>query len=240
MDEDKYKRFMEELDKKVYQEPVNARIDNNGVIVPEHVGYKLDQQKFKERFYTSFFENKSASMEVPLLKIHPNVDTELLANIRTQRIGQYVTHFNPNNKERSHNILLSSEAINNHVVFPGKTFSFNRVVGKRTKERGYLQAPVIVKGEIAEDIGGGICQVSSTLFNAVDQAGVQIIERFSHSKSVPYVPPGRDATVSWYGPDFTFKNNLNQPLLIQSKIVDGKVIISIYSSDMVDSSEHFS
>ncbi|WP_163539990.1 VanW family protein [Gracilibacillus sp. YIM 98692] len=234
MDSDKYFQFIEKLDNEIYQEPVNAIIDNNGEIVPGKVGYKLHRQKFKELFYTYFFKNESAKVEVPILKIHPDVDTELLANIRTQRIGQYITYFNTNNKKRVHNISLAAEAINNHVVFPGKTFSFNKVVGKRTKEKGYLPAPEIVKGELTEGIGGGICQVSSTLYNAVDRAGVQIIERYSHSKRVPYVPPGRDATVSWYGPDFTFKNTYNQPLLIRSKTLGGVVTIDIYSSDIVN------
>ncbi|MGP4042182.1 VanW family protein [Gracilibacillus sp. D59] len=234
LDEGKYLQFIEELDQQIYQEPKNATIDNNGMIVSGQVGYKLHRQKFKELFYTYFFEKEASRIEAPILNIHPNVDNELLANIRTQQIGYYTTYFNKNNEERSHNISLSAEAINNHVVFPGKTFSFNEVVGKRTKEKGYLPAPEIVKGELTEGIGGGICQVSSTLFNAVDRAGVEILERYSHSKRVPYVPPGRDATVSWYGPDFTFKNNFNQPLLIRSKTVGGKVIVEIYSSDIVD------
>ncbi|QGH37052.1 hypothetical protein GI584_18410 [Gracilibacillus salitolerans] len=234
IDEDIYIQFIKELEQEMYQEPVDAKINNNGVIVPGKVGYKLHRQKFKELFYSYFFKTGSTRIEAPVLNIHPNVDSELLADIRTQQIGQYITYFNTNNKERSHNVSLSAEAINNHVVFPGKTFSFNEVVGKRTEEKGYLPAPEIVKGELTEGIGGGICQVSSTLFNAVDRAGVQIMERYSHSKKVPYVPPGRDATVSWYGPDFTFKNNYNQPLLIRSKTVNGKVIIEIYSSDLVE------
>jgi vancomycin resistance protein YoaR len=129
---------------------------------------------------------------------------------------------------------LATEKINNTVVFPGEVFSFNGVVGKRTKEKGYKKAPVIVKGELSEDIGGGICQVSSTLFNAVDQAGVIILERYHHSKRVPYVPQGRDATVSWYGPDFTFRNAYNQPLLIRAKILGGQVIITVHSSDLIN------
>lgn len=120
---------------------------------------------------TYFYDNRPAEIEVPRLTVYPKVDSEVLADIRTQQIGRYVTYFNSFNKERSHNISLATEAINNHVVFPGETFSFNKVVGKRTAERGYLSAPVIVKGELAEGIGGGICQVSSTLFNAVDKAG---------------------------------------------------------------------
>lgn len=98
--------------------------------------------------------------------------------------------------------------------------------------KGYKRAPVIVKGELSEDVGGGICQVSSTLFNAVDRAGLQIVQRYSHSKRVPYVPPGRDATVSWYGPDFRFKNKYSQPILIKAKAHRGSMIVTIYSSEM--------
>ncbi len=84
---------------------------------------------------------------------------------------------------------MAAEAIDNHVVFPGESFSFNETVGERTKEKGYQRAPVIIEGELAEDIGGGICQVSSTLYNAVDIDGMEIVERYSHSRSVPYVRP---------------------------------------------------
>lgn len=234
LDEEKFKKLIKELEKEIYQEPVNATLDDSGEIVPGKAGHALHRQKFKELFYTSFLNNKSTRIEAPLHNIHPRVDDELLANIRTQQISQYITYFNTNNEERAHNISLAAEAINNHVVFPGKTFSFNKVVGKRTKEKGYLPAPEIVRGEVSEGIGGGICQVSSTLFNAVDRVGVKIRERFSHSKSVPYVPSGRDATVSWYGPDFTFENNLNQPLLIRAKANNGRMMIKLYSSDIIE------
>ncbi|CAK6478221.1 putative factor for cell wall maintenance or synthesis [Peribacillus simplex] len=146
-----------------------------------------------------------------MLAIHPKVDSEILAEIREKKIGEYRTYFNVNNKNRSNNISLAAEAINNYVVFPGEVFSFNQAVGKRSVEKGYMLARVIVKGEFSEGIGGGICQVSSTLFNAIDNAGLQTVQRYSHTRSVPYVPSGRDATVSWYGPDFSFKNKYNQP-----------------------------
>ncbi|WP_261178638.1 VanW family protein [Anaerobacillus sp. CMMVII] len=151
-----------------------------------------------------------------------------------KQIGQYITYFNQRRKGRVQNIKLASEAINNHVVFPGEVFSFNQVVGQRTFEKGYLPAPVIIKGRVYRDFGGGICQVSSTLFNAVDRAGVQIVQRYSHSKRVPYVPPGRDAQVSWYGADFSFKNIHNQPLLIRAKVYGGSLLITIHSSDVIN------
>ncbi|WP_062047010.1 VanW family protein [Bacillus sp. JCM 19034] len=120
------------------------------------------------------------------------------------------------------------------MLFPGEVFSFNTTVGKRTIERGYLPAPIIIRGELSEGVGGGICQVSSTLFNAVDLAHLKVIQRYSHSKQVPYVPPGRDATVSWYGPDFSFQNNYNQPILIRSFVSGGQMTISLFSSDDID------
>lgn len=146
-----------------------------------------------------------------------------------------MTYFNSSNKSRSHNISLSAKAIDNHVVFPNETFSFNQVVGMRTRNKGYKSAPIIVKGELSEGVGGGICQVSSTLFNAVDRAGLQIVQRYSHTRSVPYVPPGRDATVSWGGPDFRFQNQYNQPILIRAKRYGGSMIITLYSSDVINS-----
>ncbi|MGE8206584.1 VanW family protein [Heyndrickxia sp. NPDC080065] len=232
-----YKAFLQNLNKTIYKPPTNATIDDHGNIVSEKVGYKLNHEEFKRLFYTYFFNKGSLFVEAPLHTLYPHVDSELLSHIRVNQIGHYATYFNSNNKERSNNILLASKAIDNHVVFPGETFSFNKVVGKRTKEKGYLRAPVIVRGEMSEDIGGGICQISSTLFNAVDNAGLAITERYSHSKRVAYVPPGRDATVSWYGPDFRFTNKYTQPILIRSKVYGGTVRILLYSSDAINNKQ---
>ncbi|ASK61428.1 hypothetical protein CFK37_04180 [Virgibacillus phasianinus] len=227
-------RLITQLNDKVYKEPTNATLDGKGAIVQEKSGIALDRRKFQKLFHESFYLGQPVKMEVPTKRVYPRVDSELLAEIKEKEIGHYVTLYKESNKERTHNINLAAKAINNHVVFPGETFSFNKVVGKRTKEKGYKKAPVIVKGELSEDIGGGICQVSSTLFNAVNLKGVQIVERYSHSRSVPYVPPGRDATVSWWGPDFSFKNMFNQPILIRAKSVNGRMDIGIYSSDAVE------
>jgi vancomycin resistance protein YoaR len=230
----KYSKLIKQLDKQVFTPSNNATLDNYGNIIPEKIGYRLNEQAFTERFYDYFFGHRLEILEIPMMEVYPKVDSELLANIRGIRIGRYITSFNPRNTKRTNNIQLAIAAINNHVVFPGETFSFNQVVGKRTALKGYLKAKVIVRGEYAEDIGGGICQVSSTLFNAVDSAGLQIVQRFSHSRHVPYIPPGRDATVSWYGPDFEFKNNYNQPILIQAKTMGNLLIILLFSSDVIE------
>ncbi|UJL47761.1 VanW family protein [Virgibacillus sp. NKC19-16] len=234
IDEDKLNSLIEDLEEKIYQAPVNARLDEKGEILDGEPGFALDKEEFQGLFRESFYTESDKKLNVPKQQIYPTVDSELLDEISNQEIGSYVTTFKESNVERSHNIALSTEAINNHVVFPGETFSFNEVVGERTEEKGYMQAPVIVKGELAEDIGGGICQVSSTLYNAVDLEGIEIVERYAHSRSVPYVPPGRDATVSWWGPDFVFKNMYNEPILLRAKADNGNMVVTVYASDTIE------
>lgn len=230
----KYEQLLSQIEQQIEVKPEDATLSDSGNIIPEKVGSKLNRHAFTEQFFQYYFNNRLSTLEVPKIRVYPKVDSELLSIIRTKRIGQYITYFNSRNKARSNNIALAVEAINNEVVFPGEIFSFNKVVGQRTVEKGYMKAPEIVKGELIEGIGGGICQVSSTLFNAVDYSGVTMVERFSHSKHVPYVPPGRDATVSWYGPDFSFKNEYNQPILIRAKVIGGMVIVFVYSSEDIN------
>lgn len=234
IDVEKFNQFTGKIAEKISKTPLNATINDHGAIVPGELGYKLNREKFTEEFYTYFFNSGPSEIEAPLFPIHPKVDSELLVSIHVKQIGKYVTYFNQRKEARAQNIVIAVEAINNHVVFPGEVFSFNEVVGQRTLEKGYLPAPVIIKGKVYRDFGGGICQVSTTLFNAVDQAGVQILQRYSHSRLVPYVPPGRDANVSWYGADFTFKNIHNQPLLIRAKVQGGSLIVIIESSDVIN------
>lgn len=228
-----YDRFVDKLDQQTYRAPKNAKFGEDGNIDSEQPGQRIHRKVFQELFYTNFYSKEFSTIEIPKLAIAPKVNADLLSQIRVQLIGHYATYYNRHNIERSHNISLAAKAIDSHVVFPGERFSFNRVVGKRTAERGYLPAPIIVRGELSEGIGGGICQVSSTLYNAADRAGVQIMERYSHSKRVPYVLPGRDATVSWYGPDFTFKNKYDEPILIRAKAENGRMLITIFSSDEI-------
>ncbi|MGG1313629.1 VanW family protein [Cohnella laeviribosi] len=234
IDMDKFEKLLDRLERQIDQPPQNAVIGNRGEIVPERIGYKLDRSRFTEEFYAYFFGSGPSAIEVPRKAIYPRIDSELLAPLRDKPIGHYVTYFNAGNKNRSHNIALAAKAINNTVIFPGETFSFNQTVGMRTLKKGYLPAPVIVRGELSEGVGGGICQVSSTLFNAIDRAGLKIVKRYSHSRHVPYVPPGRDATVSWGGPDFVFQNQYNQPVLIRTFAGGGRIFVTISSSDMIE------
>lgn len=229
VDDSRLERIVEELAKKAFIPPINATINNAGAIVPESKGRRLDDVTFREGFYEYFYGMGASTLNVSYHEVYPKVDKALMSQVRKKRIGQYATYFNASNSNRAHNIKLASQAINNYVVLPGEIFSFNKVVGKRTKEKGYLQAPIIVRGELSEGIGGGICQVSSTLFNAVDKAGLHILQRYSHSRHVAYVPSGRDATVSWYGPDFVFQNKYAYPILIRAIASNGSMYVTVHS-----------
>ena len=136
-------------------------------------------------------------------------------------ISSYTTTFNPDSVNRSINIALSADAINGTVVKPGEEFSFNETVGQRTADRGYKSATIISGGRFVNGIGGGICQVSGTLFNAAVLAGMEITERRNHGLKVSYLPGGRDATVSWGEIDLKFKNTSDAEMTILISIEDG-------------------
>ncbi|MCM3127108.1 VanW family protein [Paenibacillus provencensis] len=231
---DTYNQWVDQLDRISIKKPENARIAADGQIEEGHNGYRLDRRKMLILFCNYYYGKGPAMVELPTYILHPKVDAEILTSIRTKPIGYYVTYFNSNNKNRSHNIALAAKAIDSTVVFPGETFSFNEVVGMRTIEKGYKRAGIIVRGELSEGVGGGICQVSSTLFNAIDRAGLQIVKRYSHSRNVPYVLSGRDATVSWGGPDFAFQNAYNEPILIRAYSSGGQIAVSVYSSEFIE------
>ena len=158
------------------------------------------------------------------------------ANVHTSDIGleafpdslaDFSTTFSSSNYNRSTNIRLASEKIDGVVLMPGETFSYNSTVGKRTAEAGFKEAGVYVNGEVSTDYGGGICQVSSTLYNAVLLANLEIVERHNHYFQTGYVKPGTDATVSWGTLDFQFKNNRTYPIKLVCSGTGGKVYCEI-------------
>ncbi|MCL2463053.1 MAG: VanW family protein [Defluviitaleaceae bacterium] len=133
-------------------------------------------------------------------------------------IGEYETEFSLEFKSRNTNIALAAKAIDNVVVEPGETFSYNEAVGPTTKANGYKKARTFFKGQKTYGYGGGVCQVSSTLYNAVEAAGLEVTERHEHSLPVEYVPDGKDAATSYGGVDLKFENNLDYPIRIDSYI----------------------
>ncbi len=225
--EDEMTKIHTELNK----ECVNATLDkNNGyAIVPSQVGiyYSLDDAK---KAFDGVQDGET--FKVAATVTQPKVTTELLEkNLFKDVLGSYTTTVS-GIESRRHNVKLSGSKCNGTILLPGEVFSYNGVVGKRTAAAGFGVGAAYVDGEVVEAIGGGICQTSSTIYNAAMLANLQIVERKAHSYVSSYVPIGRDATVSWGGPDFKFKNNTDYPIKIVASYVNHKQTIKIYGTDL--------
>lgn len=134
-----------------------------------------------------------------------------------------------NNANRTTNLMLASKAIDGKIIQPGETFSFNRVVGERTSKKGYKPAPIFAGGGTQNGLGGGICQVASTMFNCALMANVKITERHQHSQRVAYVPLGRDAAIYWGSQDFKWTNNTKYPIKIRMSVSNGTISCKFYT-----------
>lgn len=152
---------------------------------------------------------------------------ELEAMLFRDNMGSYTTSFATSSANRSSNIALATKALDGMVLMPGDEFSFNKTVGERTVDRGYKTAGAYVAGKTVDQVGGGICQVSSTLYNTVLLSNLEIVERRNHQMTVSYVPVGRDATVNWGTTDFRFKNNTKYPVKLAGTVSGKKVTISM-------------
>lgn len=153
------------------------------------------------------------------------------AKLSTSYTKLYATYTSSyvNKKNRTTNLKLACKAIDGTIVYPGKTFSFNSVVGKRTAAKGYKAATIFTGSNgTAQSLGGGVCQVASTMFNTSLKANLKIVQRHQHSQRVSYVPLGRDAAIYWGSEDFRFKNNTNYPIKIKMTCKDGKLTCAYY------------
>lgn len=141
--------------------------------------------------------------------------------------SSYYTTLIDRSVSRTKNVELSCQAINGLIIQPGQVFSFNQASGPRTEERGYEIAPIFVGKKVVPGQGGGVCQTSSTLYNCVLEAGLEVVERYPHSLPVAYVAAERDATVSWGGADLKFRNNQDVPIKILARVWDKYVLCAI-------------
>lgn len=139
----------------------------------------------------------------------------------------FATKYNTNNKNRAYNIEKAVKLLDGTTVKAGETFSYNDTIGDTSKKQGYKKAKIFIKGEETEGYGGGVCQLSSTLFNAAELADLEIVERHPHSKKVDYVGEGRDAATSYGGIDLKFKNTKQYPVTIHAAAQDGDLAVSI-------------
>lgn len=219
----------------IYEEPVNAEFLIKGDeinINPGLEGLGLDIEKSIHSFLTKIScleEEKPVQFPLITEKIEPEITTEQLEKTGVKNLlAKFSTVFTLDDNNRIHNMKLSSSLLDKHLMDSGDMFSFNQVVGEATSERGFKEAPVIISGEFVPGIGGGICQVSSTVYNAALLAGLEIIERSNHGRAVGYLPPGFDATIAYNYKDLRFKNNLSHHILLSTEIAENKLIIRIF------------
>lgn len=226
-------KVMNEIYDTLSKEAKNATLDkeNNYAIVEEQYGAKYDKDESIEKFNKA---SEGEKFEVKATAILPDITKEMLeANLFKDVLGEYTTYFGGGaNLPRNKNIRLSGEACNNIILLPGEEFSYLQTVGETTVEKGYGYAGAYLNGEVVQEIGGGICQTSSTIYNAVVLSNLQITERHNHTFISDYVPIGRDATVSWGGPDFKFKNNQKYPIKLVISSTNEAISAKVYGTNV--------
>lgn len=217
---------IEKIQSEIYKEPEDAYITQNPTTVHPHVNgvdFAISIDEANE-----LLKEDKEEYTIPLKIIVANKTiSDLGEEAFPNTLGTFTTRYDASNKNRSNNISLASNKIDGTVILPGETFSYNQIVGKRTIEAGYKEAGAYAGGKVIQEVGGGICQVSSTLYNAVLYANLEIVERSNHYFQTSYVDAGRDATVSWGTVDFKFKNNRTYPIKIEANSSNGVSKISI-------------
>lgn len=211
--------IVERLARHAQRSPTNASVDKvTGEIVPHQNGLYFDVDQLVHEIVTAAAHTK---FSLDGIEVVPRLRTEHLQEL-TEVLGDFSTPL-LGSPDRIQNIRLSLAAINNTLLMPGETFSFNEIVGERTVEKGYRNAPIILGETVAPGVGGGICQSSTTLYNAAREATLEIVERRIHSIAPSYIKHGMDATVAWPHTDFKFKNNSKTPVIIKAEIQKWRV-----------------
>lgn len=227
-DEGKFKTIIDRIRDRIEVKPIEAHaevVDGKVVIHPNQTGYLVDT----EAVLVDIREFGAVLPRRALLHtktIYAKVTTDALHDIKDV-LGIYTTYFSTAATGRTHNIHLSAGAINGLLMKPNEVFSFNEVVGLRSAERGYQEAPVIVNGKMEPGLGGGICQVSTTLYNAVLLSDLSVIERECHFFPASYVPIGLDATVDYGNIDLVFRNCRQSDIYLWTKVDGGMITIAV-------------
>jgi vancomycin resistance protein YoaR len=228
---------VKEISGDVRIEPENASFtllddDTSVEIIPDLPGRELDQSATYKTLQTTLADYPDlGDVNVSLKEVEAKWTAVYLESLNVkEEIATFSTAFSAGNQNRAHNIRLAAHAIDELLILPDELFSFNETVGRASADQGYKSAPVIVSGEIVEGIGGGVCQVSSTLYNAVLLADVPIVERQNHSLRVAYLPPGLDATVAYDSIDFKFQNDRNHAIWIRTFVEGGRMTVRLYGS----------
>lgn len=236
IDEAKFEAWLDRIDRSVEKAPQNARLEptlsGEVRIIPSKPGYRLDRSGLLERFKAKALDTASRNVWLTLVPFEAEFTTADAQALGIRKmIASYTTRFDPAERNRTHNIYIAAAAIHGLILYPGEEFSFNKVVGPRIEEAGFREAPVVIDGELIPDIGGGICQVSSNLYNAVLLAGLKVTQRVAHSIPSTYVPLGQDATVAYDYIDFRFRNDSGSPVMIGAFVRGDELVVAFYGKE---------
>ena len=218
---------IENIYSEVYKEPANAHYDSQTHIVyPEENGLdfaiSVDEAK-------AILTEQKEEYTIPLKVLYPAVTTNMIGmEAFPDLLSTFSTRYPASNRDRTTNLRLAASKINGFVLLPGQTFSYNTVVGERTIAGGYKEAAIYQDGQVVQGLGGGICQISTTLYNAALYANLEIVERRNHQFVPSYVGAGRDATVVYGSQDFKFKNTRNYAIKIICSVDSGVATFSLY------------
>ena len=209
----------------VHKEVQDAYITQDPVTIhPEVEGIDFDIEEAKQ-----ILNEEKEIYEIPLIITKPKVTmSQIGSEAFPDLLATYSTKYDGGNTNRTTNLKLACEKINDKVILPGETFSYNKTLGERTISAGYKEAKVYENGQVVDGIGGGICQVSSTLYNSVLMANMEVTERRNHQFITSYTPAGRDATVVYGMTDLKFKNTRTYAVKIKATCSNGIITISIY------------
>ena len=223
---------LEKLARELEGTPSNARYDiETGQVVDGEVGFRLDPEAAA---YVLEAAEGGETVKLPADVTFPTMTAqELEAVLFRDELATYTTNVS-GSRSRKGNIQLAGSTVNGTVLNDGDIFDYNQVVGKRTAERGFGAAATYVNGETVDTIGGGICQVSSTIYMTALLSNLEITERYAHRYYPGYITKGMDATVSWGGPEFRFKNNTGYPIRIDVSYADSKLTVTIVGTKTDD------
>lgn len=228
---------IEKLEKNIQVKPRNASLKINEntnkvfIIQNEVVGIELDRVELYSRISNRFLNGEDLKIEVPIKKLLPSVigaDLKKFTNLR----ADFSTDISNSSADRKHNIKNALNSLNRVEIAPNQVFSFNKTVGRRTKSNGYRTAKIIVNNEFVDGIGGGVCQVSTTLYNSALLSGLEIIEANKHSKQISYVKYGFDAMVNFGSSDLKFRNNTNEKITIITNYSSKSARIRIFGESL--------
>lgn len=229
-DKEPINKLIAKISKEIDQEVIDATIKYNGAsfsITDEKIGRKLDQENTASLITEQLHKVDVVVLDLPVDIVQPIVKRTDLAMIQ-DKLGEFSTKFNAADVDRSTNIKVATNSTNNVLVRPGEVYSVNETLGPRLAKFGYKDAKVIINNELVPGIGGGVCQVSSTLYNAVLLSNLKVIERKNHSLTLSYVGLGRDATISGDYIDFKFMNSTNYPIYIYGEVKGSWVKFTVF------------